>query len=256
MPRILITGSASGLGLLSAQALAARGHEVHLHARTASRAQDAKAACPSAKSCYVAELSSLSEVKKLASEINQTASTEGPWDAIIHNAGVMHGVSGKNAPEGDYGLLFATNTLAPYVISSLVKGGAKRHVFLGSQMHAGGDASLKNLRHCGYGDSKLHDIMLAFAFAERLKDDGVEECNALDPGWVPTNMGGSSAPDSIDESVQTYVALAEGVGSSGEYFGPAAKKGRRVQPAAKQVEAQEKLLAQLAEISGVPAPGS
>ncbi|KAM3417163.1 hypothetical protein BST61_g8737 [Cercospora zeina] len=256
MARILITGSASGLGLLSAQALAARGHEVHLHARSASRASEAKAACPAAKSCFVANLSSLSEVKRLASEINQTASTEGPWDAIIHNAAVMHGVSGKNAPEGDYGLLFATNTLAPYVITSLVKGGAKRHVFLGSQMHAGGDASLKNLRHCGYGDSKLHDIMLAFGFARKLQDDGVEECNVLDPGWVPTKMGGAGAPDSIDESVQTYVALAEGVGCSGQYFGPAAKEGRRVQPAAKQVETQEKLFARMADISGVSTPGS
>ncbi|PPJ54370.1 hypothetical protein CBER1_07770 [Cercospora berteroae] len=251
--RILITGSAEGLGLLSAQALASRGHEVHLHARSAARAQDAKNNCPEAKFCFVANLSDLNEVIHFASEIKASA----PWDAIIHNAGAMHGTTGKTAPNADYGLLFATNTLAPYVITSLVKGSAKRHVFIGSQMHAGGDPTLKNLKHCGYGDSKLHDIMLAYGFARKLKGEkGVEECNVLDPGWVPTKMGGGSAPDSIEESVQTYVALAEGVGCTGEYFGPAAKKGRKVMPAAKEVEAQEKLFAQLAEISGVEAPGS
>lgn len=121
-------------------------------------------------------------------------------------------------------------------------------------MHAGGDGSLKNVTSCGYGDSKLHDIMLSFAFARHLK--GVDEVNVLDPGWVPTKIGGASAPDDINASVATYVALAEGVGRTGEYWGPGATKGRRHQPAAGDVDTQEKLLSELAHISGVHPPES
>ncbi|KAI5362585.1 putative short-chain dehydrogenase/reductase SDR, NAD(P)-binding domain superfamily [Septoria linicola] len=250
MARILITGSAEGLGSLAAKALTERGHEVHLHARSASRAEDAKKNCPKAKSCFIADLSDLQEVKKLADDIKAA----GPWDSIIHNAGVMRDVAGKTAPNAKYGLLFATNTLAPYVLTSLVAEHSKRYVFLGSQMHAGGDGLLKNVTSCGYGDSKLHDIMLSFAFARHLT--GVDEVNVLDPGWVPTKMGGASAPDDINASVATYVALAEGVGATGQYWGPGATKDRKHQPVAGDVDTQEKLLSELAQISGVRPPGS
>lgn len=250
MARIIITGSAEGLGSLAARELVNRGHHVYLHARSTARADDAMKNCPKAQKCLVADLSSLSEVKNLADEIKAL----GPVDCVVHSAGVMHGVSGKKAAEGDYGLLFATNTLAPYVLTSLIGGASKRHVFLGSQMSQGGDGSLRNLKECGYGDSKLHNIMLAFGFARHLKDQGVEESNVLDPGWVPTKMGGAGAPDDINASVKTYVALAEGVGSSGEYWGPGAQPGRRHQSVASDVDAQEKLLKELQQISGVKLP--
>ena len=252
MARILITGSADGIGALAAKELAKRGHEVHLHARSQARAEDAKKNCPQATNCFVADLANLEEVKKLADDVKAA----GPFDSIVHNAGIMRGVGGKTAPEANYGLLFATNTLAPYVLTSLIAGHSKRYVFLGSQMHAGGDGSLKNVTDCGYGDSKLHDIMLAFGFARHLKSQGVEESNVLDPGWVPTKMGGAGAPDDINASVKTYVALAEGIGRTGEYWGPGAQKDRRYQPAAGDEAKQDKLMAELAKISGIKFPGS
>lgn len=251
MSKILITGSADGLGALAAQDLIKKGHQVYLHARTTSRATDAQKNSPGAQACLVADLSSLSEVKNLAKEINSLA----PWDAIIHSAGVMHGVGGKKAKDGgDYGLLFATNTLAPYVLTSLVGGNSKRYVFLGSQLHQSGDGSLSDVRNCGYGDSKLHDVMLAFAFSKLLKGKGAEEVNALDPGWVPTKMGGAGATDDIEASVQTYVKLAEGAGTTGEYWGPGAQRGRRFQSAAGDEAVQSKLLKELEQISGVNMP--
>ncbi|KXT12099.1 hypothetical protein AC579_7969 [Pseudocercospora musae] len=250
MARIIITGSAEGLGSLAAKELASRGHQVYLHARSASRAEDAMKNCPKAEKCFVADLSSLSEVKRLADEIKSLGSI----DAIVHNAGVMHGVSGKKAAEGDYGLLFATNTLAPYALTSLIAGASKRHVFLGSQMSDGGDGSLGNLKDCGYGDSKLHNILLAYGFARHLKAQGVEESNALDPGWVPTKMGGASASDDINASVKTYIALAEGVGGTGEYWGPGARNGRRHQSVVSDINTQETLLKELEQISGIEFP--
>lgn len=46
--------------------------------------------------------------------------------------------------------------------------------------------------------------------------------NAVDPGWVPTKMGGLSAPDNLEEGVETQVWLAIGKEDkaqvSGRYF--------------------------------------
>jgi NAD(P)-dependent dehydrogenase (short-subunit alcohol dehydrogenase family) len=67
-------------------------------------------------------------------------------------------------------------------------------------MHTGGDASLEDLQwehrpwngSQAYADTKFHDVLLAFGIARRWPD---VLCNALEPGWVPTRMGGSGAPD-------------------------------------------------------------
>ncbi|KAI1403531.1 NAD(P)-binding protein [Hypoxylon fuscum] len=208
MARIFITGSSDGLGLRSAQALIKRGHDVYLHARNSQRAQDARAACPEAKDVFVADLTSTEETKALAAQLSQT----GPWDSIVHNAGLMNGVSHLKGKEG-IPALFAVNTLAPYILTSLIDPPPKRYIFLSSGMHHGGDSSLRNLQQCTYSDSKLHNILLAFWFANRLAGKGVQS-NALNPGWVPTKMGGWSAPDDIDAAIDTYVLLAEGSGAA------------------------------------------
>jgi NAD(P)-dependent dehydrogenase (short-subunit alcohol dehydrogenase family) len=74
-------------------------------------------------------------------------------------------------------------------------------------------------RQSDYAESKLYDAMLAFAIARRWP--GVFS-NALEPGWVPTKMGGSGAPDDIDQAHLTQAWLAA-LGSSpanvtGQYF--------------------------------------
>ena len=67
-------------------------------------------------------------------------------------------------------------------------------------MHAGGHADLTGLDWSGrsatgsYSDSKLFVTALAVAVA-RIVPDVVS--NAVDPGWVPTRMGGPGAPDDL-----------------------------------------------------------
>jgi len=51
-----------------------------------------------------------------------------------------------------------------------------------------------------YAESKLCDVLLAFAVARRWKD---VKSNALEPGWVPTRMGGPSAPDDLHQGCVT-----------------------------------------------------
>jgi len=131
----------------------------------------------------------------------------------------------------------------------------KRLCFLSSQLHQGGDSSLKNITSCGYGDSKLHNTMMAFAFARKFPN---VEVSSLDPGWVPTKMGGAGASDDIDAAIETYVMLAEGTGAArgqtGKHWyqsGP-----RNFVKAAADEQTQEKLLKELESISGVSIPAS
>jgi NADP-dependent 3-hydroxy acid dehydrogenase YdfG len=84
MARIFITGSADGLGQLSAKLLIEQGHKVVLHARSAERGRDAIEKNPKAESVLTGDLSNIEETKKLSHEVNKL----GTFDAIIHNAGV------------------------------------------------------------------------------------------------------------------------------------------------------------------------
>lgn len=121
-------------------------------------------------------------------------------------------------------------------------------------MHQGGDASLSNIEQCGYSDSKLHNIMLASWFAKKF-GPGVT-CNSMDPGWVPTKMGGSGAPDDINAAVDTYVLLAEGKGAaegqSGKYWYQ--KRQKNAKAAALDEQKQDHLIKLLQDISGVSPP--
>jgi len=83
MSHILVTGSAEGLGLMAARLLADDGHSVTLHARNAARAEVARAALPAARA-VVGDLSSIAGMRQVAEQAN----VGGPYDAVIHNAGV------------------------------------------------------------------------------------------------------------------------------------------------------------------------
>ncbi|KAI1343187.1 putative short chain dehydrogenase [Xylariaceae sp. FL0016] len=249
MARIFITGSADGLGQRAARALISRGHDVYLHARSPARAQEAMDACPGAKDAFVADLSSVQETKELAQKLRDVAPS---WDAVVHNAGVVHGVQGTTGKEG-IPTLFAVNTLAPYVVTALLGNRSARYVFLGSGAHVAGDATLQDIQKCDYSDSKLHNILLAFWFGRHFKSRGEKvDCSAMDPGRVPTKMGGWDAPDNIDKATDTYVMLAEGSGAAkgkeGGYWYQCSARAHMREVGDKAV--QDKLVKQLEEISG------
>ena len=209
MARIFITGSADGLGQLAANLLVTEGHEVVLHARNAERGKEAMQKIPSAKQVLIADLADPVETKQLAEEANKT----GRFDAVIHNAGVLRAA-------GD--VIFRVNTLAPFVLTCLMNK-PKRLVYMSSGMHRGGNASLLRQQFeretISYSDSKLHNLILAKAVARQWKD---VYANAVDPGWVPTKMGGAGAPDELQKGAQTQAWLAVSDDAkakvSGSYF--------------------------------------
>jgi NAD(P)-dependent dehydrogenase (short-subunit alcohol dehydrogenase family) len=156
--------------------------------------------------------------------------------------------------------VFATNTLAPYLLTALIHR-PKRLIYLSSGLHQNGDASLDDLlwvrrRWHGtqaYSDTKLHDVMLAFAIARRSPH---VFSNAMEPGWVATKMGGPNAPDDLDAAHRTQVWLATSDDAAakvtGQYFFHL--KLRKPNPAARDTVLQEKLLAACRELSGVDLP--
>jgi len=102
-----------------------------------------------------------------------------------------------------------------------------------------------------YAESKLCDVLLAFAVARRWKE---VKSNALEPGWVATKMGGPSAPDDLHQGFVTQAWLAtsedELARSSGGYFYH--QHPRTPNPIAADLRTQEELLAECGRISGIP----
>jgi NAD(P)-dependent dehydrogenase (short-subunit alcohol dehydrogenase family) len=128
-------------------------------------------------------------------------------------------------------------------------------------MHRHADANLDDILwrkrrwngSTAYAESKLHDAILAFAVARRWPD---VLANSLEPGWVPTNMGGAGAPDDLEQAHLTQVWLAASdepeAKVTGRYFyhlGPLAPN-----PQANSAALQDRLIAICAELSGVPLP--
>jgi NAD(P)-dependent dehydrogenase (short-subunit alcohol dehydrogenase family) len=255
MARVFITGSSDGLGLMAGQLLTDQGHQVVLHARSDARAADAKKAAPKAEAVVVGDLGTIAATKDVAARVNAL----GSFDAIIHNAAVgyreSHRVTGDNLPH-----VFAINTLAPYILTALIER-PKRLVYLSSGMHDRADANLDDILwrkrrwdgSSAYAESKLYDVMLAFAVA-RLWPNVLS--NALTPGWVPTKMGGSGAPDDINQAHLTQAWLATSddpaARTTGGYFYHL--KRREPNPEARDTALQDRLIDICREISGVELP--
>src|ERR1700678_2980905 len=255
MARIFITGSADGLGLMAAEILTRQGHAVTLHARNDHRAEDARRTLPSADAVVTGELATIAGMRRVA----EAANALGHFDAVIHNAGV-----GYREPrvETDDGLehVFAINVLAPYLLTALIKP-PHRLVYLSSGMHRGGDTSLNDPQWArrpwngaqAYSDSKLFDVALAFAVARRWP---AVLSNALEPGWVPTKMGGPGAPDDLSLAPVTQAWLAASDDPAAKATGPYFfhQHPREVHPAARSVDIQEGLLERCVLLTGTPLP--
>jgi NAD(P)-dependent dehydrogenase (short-subunit alcohol dehydrogenase family) len=251
--RVFITGSSDGLGRMAAELLIEQGHSAVLHARNEQRGQEALSAVPGAEAVVIGDLTSIAETRKVAEQVNRL----GSFGAVIHNAGIGYREPRRIATEDGLPHVFAVNTLAPYILTALI-GRPKRLVYLSSGLHRNGDASLKDLAwehrpwqgQQAYSDTKLHDVILAFAVARRWPD---VFSNALEPGWVPTKMGGAGAPDDLDAGHRTQVWLAASDDPAamvtGEYFYH--MKLRAPNPAARDEERQEKLIEACERFSGV-----
>ncbi len=191
---------------MAGELLVVKGHEVVLDARTA---------LGMASDVVVGEVSSIAGMRQVAEQANAL----GRFDAVIHNVGVGYREPKRMTTTDGLSHVFAINVLAPYLLTALM-GRPGRLVYLSSGMHRGGNADLGDLQwerkawsgSQAYADSKFLDMLMAFGVARRWP--GVLS-NAVEPGWVPTRMGGPSAPDdmALAPVTQAWLAVSEDAGA-------------------------------------------
>lgn len=238
MSRVFITGSADGLGRAAAQTLLADGHEVVVHARNRGRLIAMRDLLDRGAAAVVGDLSELEQTRGMADQVNDL----GRMDAVIHNAGVYRGRH-----------VLPVNIVAPYLLTALIDR-PERLVYVSSNAHRSGRASLTGIDWSGlrttgsYSDSKLFVTTLAAALA-RMWPDVLS--NAVDPGWVPTKMGGPGAPDDLrlGHLTQEWLATSDDpkARTSGGYW----RHKRRIDPhpAVRDRRFQNQLLDDLARFS-------
>lgn len=252
MRRVFITGSTDGLGRGAAETLIAEGHQVVLHARSKERAAALSDLAPKAAGIVLGDLASAAQTRSLADEVNKI----GRMDAVIHNAGIFRESGRGNTPEG-HAKVLAVNVLAPYMLTGLIER-PDRLIYLSSSMHRGGAGSLEDIdwskrswdTYRAYSESKLYITTLAFAIARRWPK---VYSNAVDPGWVPTKMGGRGAPDDLEQGHLTQTWLATSDDAAAKTSGGLWHHRRRQEPAAQALDVrfQDELVAKLASMTGV-----
>ena len=252
MPRIFITGSTDGLGRAAAGVLMGEGHDVVLHARTRERAATLSDLAPGAAGVVIGDLSSAAETRELANQVNDI----GRMDAVIHNAGVFLEPSRATTAEG-HAKTLAVNALAPYLLTALIDR-PDRLVYLSSGLHHAGTGSLRDIDWTrrqwnaaqAYAESKLQVTALALTLARAWPE---VLSNAVDPGWVPTKMGGPTATDDLELGylTQTWLAVSHDTAAtvSGGYW----YHRQRQEPAAEARDPafQDQLMDRLAALTGV-----
>lgn len=253
MSRVFITGSTDGLGLLAAELLVSQGHQVVLHARNSAREVDVKRRLPAAEAVVTGELSIIAQMRDVAKQVNRI----GRFDAVIHNVGADYNAPRRIETRDGLSHHFAVNTLGPYILTALIER-PKRLVYLSSSMHRGANPDFSDIQwkrrswssSAAYSETKLHDLLLAFAVARYWPD---VFSNAVDPGWVPTRMGGPHAPDDLDQGCRTQAWLSVSGDAaacvSGQYFHHMRQQAPG--PIANDENRQDRLIEICSRLSGV-----
>ncbi|MFD7776988.1 short-chain dehydrogenase [Streptomyces sp. NPDC059753] len=170
--------------------MADEGHDMVVHVRNPGRLSGG-VGIARWKGVLVGDLAREDEIRDVARQ----AAEFGRFDSVIHNAGTM-----------DVRDVVTVNVVAPYLLTALMDK-PERIVCLSSSMHRTGSTDLGRWSSgtASYDDSKLWVTALAQAFASPW--DGTVS-HAVDPGWVPTRMGGPGAPDDLIAGHRTQVWLA------------------------------------------------
>lgn len=211
----VVTGAARGLGLEFVKQLTARGDDV---IGTVRREQDLAAVDAAGGEAR------LLDVTDAASRERFVAGLEGrPIDVLLNNAGVMGAQRSLAELElGDLVRCFEVNAVAPLAMSrdlltNLRAGDGRLLLQMTSRMGSIADNSSGGAY--AYRASKAALNALNKSLAIDLREQGFR-CVVLHPGWVRTDMGGSSAPLAVEDSVAGLLAVIDRLGpdDTGSFF--------------------------------------
>ncbi len=197
---VLITGGTGGIGRAAAVGLASMGARVGITGRDRARAERAAAAIAlesgnSAVEVFVADMSSQTEVRRLAGEV---LSTYPRLDVLLNNVGGFWAHRHVTADGLEH--TFALNHLAPFLLTSLLlqrlmATAPARVVTVSSGAQAQGKIDFDDLmgerKYSGqraYSQSKLANVMFTYELAKRLGGTGVT-ATVLHPGVTRTAFG-------------------------------------------------------------------
>jgi NAD(P)-dependent dehydrogenase (short-subunit alcohol dehydrogenase family) len=195
-----VTGATSGIGLITAQALAQQGAIVVLVGRDPNRGAAAvehitRATGNDAISLVLADLSSQAQIVQLAQEFHDHFDR---LDVLVNNAGALF--ARRKVSVDGIEMTWALNHLGYFLLTHLLLDAIKasphaRIVNVASGAHRAGHIDFDDLqgerRYGGwraYCQSKLANILFTYELAARLQGTGVT-ANAMHPGFVATNFG-------------------------------------------------------------------
>jgi NAD(P)-dependent dehydrogenase (short-subunit alcohol dehydrogenase family) len=241
---VLITGATAGIGLKTAEALAAKGATLLIAGRDTAKTERVAASLRGKGgdvTPFVADLSVQAEVRRLAEKVQAHTNR---IDVLINNAGAVFAKRRESADGIE--LTFAVNHLAPFLLTNLLFDTLKasapaRVVTVASALHAQGTMDFEDLNYrCGWGPiksysrSKLANVMFAYELARRATGSGITS-NALHPGLVASKFGNNNKllfgivfrivklfAQSPEDGAKTSIHLASDPaveGESGKYFG-------------------------------------
>ena len=207
MSTVLITGAARGLGLDFTRQYAAKGWKIHACARNPDGLKGIKGDVHH----HPLEVTDYKAVKALAQKLSGEA-----IDILICNAGIG---GGRGSPGQDLGAfdpvearrVFEINTPAPLMMAEafadhVARSSERKLIAITSIL---GSIANNNGGRYFYRASKAALNMEWNCLAKDLAPRGII-CVALHPGWVQTDMGGGSAPLTIDQSVPAMVKTIDG----------------------------------------------
>ena len=202
----LVTGGNRGIGLEACRQLARAGMSVVLAARDPLRGQEAAQKLQDEGLDVIPERLDVADsqsVKKCARRLTD-AGTE--VNVLVNNAGVYPTQGVFSVSEETFEMALEVNTLGAFrtchaFVPTMVQRGYGRVVNVSS----GGGSFGEGLGPAAYAVSKAALNALTVKIAQAIQGD--VKINAMCPGWVKTDMGGSSAPRSPEEAVDTLVWL-------------------------------------------------
>ena len=271
----VITGATSGIGLITAERLAAKGARLVLVGRDPARGEAAlariKARAPRAEvSIHYADLSRLDALRTLAASLNALSRI----DVLINNAGAMFWR--RQVTADGLERTFALNHMAYFVLTALLRdklaSSPARIVNVASDAHRGARLDFGDLQSAhsysgmrAYARSKLCNILFTRELARRLSGTGVT-ANCLHPGFVNSRFGDNNPglvgigtriakqifaiPPERGAETSVYLASSPDLeGKSGGYYDQCAPK--TPSPEAQDDAAARRLWEESARIAGL-----